>query len=36
MRPQTRDALLRVRGVGARKADDLGERFLEILGDLRK
>jgi ATP-dependent DNA helicase RecQ len=37
MRPQTRDALLRVKGVGARKADDLGERFLaEILGHLRK
>jgi len=31
VRPQSRDALLTVRGVGARKADDLGDVFLEAI-----
>jgi len=31
MRPTTLDALLTVKGVGARKASDLGERFLTAI-----
>jgi superfamily II DNA helicase RecQ len=30
-RPTSLDALLAVKGVGARKADDLGERFLTAI-----
>ena len=31
LRPMSIDALLEVRGVGARKADDLGEVFLQAI-----
>ena len=31
LQPQSLDALLAVKGVGARKADDLGETFLAVI-----
>jgi ATP-dependent DNA helicase RecQ len=36
LRPRSRDALLMVKGVGARKADDLGETFLAVIKESGK